>query len=72
MNQLDLSKKALVIAGCLGALSAVAGSATWSGAEDGDPTKVANWSGTTGCGSLTDTSNRDAATFPPKKGMESP
>ena len=45
------------------ALGAIAENATWSGAEDGDPTKVANWSGTTGCGSLTDTSNRDAATF---------
>ena len=37
--------------------------ATWSGAVDGDPTKVENWSGTTGCGSLDDRSNRDTATF---------
>jgi len=36
---------------------------TWLGTVDGDPTKVGNWSGTTGCGSLTDGTNRDNATF---------
>lgn len=39
----------------------------WRGAlcvyMDGDPTKAGNWSGTEGCGSLTDTGNRDNATF---------
>jgi hypothetical protein len=54
-----------IVAICIAAASyaATAASATWSGAVDGDPTKAGNWSGTGGCGSLTDIGNRDTATF---------
>lgn len=54
-----------IVAICIAAASyaATAANATWSGAVDGDPTKAGNWSGTEGCGSLTDTGNRDNATF---------
>lgn len=62
-NCLQVYKKALSVIGCFCALGVMAGNATWMGAEDGDPTKSANWSGTTGCGSLDDRSNRDTATF---------